>query len=350
MESSSGQKPARRVRYKGTHPRRFHEKYKELNPDKYKQDIEKIKASGKTPVSTHVPIAVEEILQILNPQPGQIGLDATLGYGGHAAELLKKIHPEGLLMALDQDPIELPKTKMRLESWIESNVLDVKLIVGAMNFSNAKNYLRQQGHAQVDFVLADLGLSSMQIDTPERGFSYKLEAPFDLRMNPDIGNAAVHFINTMSSAEMCELLATNSDEPHARQIADQLFKDKPQTTVQVARCVEKAMSKWSRKVRDREGATPIRRVFQAFRILVNDEFSVLDTLLTDLPYMLKKGGRVAILSFHSGEDRRVKKSFQSFLRDGIFSAVSPEALRPTMDEQSNNPRSKSAKIRWAIKA
>lgn len=346
----SGDKPKRRVRYKGTHPRKFHEKYKELNPEKYEQDIQKIKASGKTPAGTHIPIAVNEIMDVLAPKAGQTVLDATLGYGGHSKEFLKRIHPHGTLIGLDQDPLERPKTEERLQKFLKDTENLSRLIVGPINFADAKGFLRQAGIPQVDIILADLGLSSMQIDTPERGFSYKIEAPFDLRMNPEKGHPASFYLQSLTASEIADLLTTNADEPHARQIAEQLFRDKPQTTTDVAKSVERVTSKWSFKIREKEGTAPIRRVFQAFRILVNDEFGVLDRFLADIPHILKKSGRVAILSFHSGEDRRVKKSFQLFEREGIYSEVSPEIIRPSMQEQGANPRSKSAKLRWAIKA
>ncbi len=347
---TEGVKPKRRVRYKGTHPRRFHEKYKELQPEKYAGDVEKIIASGKTPAGTHIPIAVPEIMTALAPKPGQVALDATLGYGGHSREILRKISPGGIVIGLDQDPIERPKTQARLEEWIVAEQLSSQLIVGAINFSDAKGFLRQQSHPRVDMVLADLGLSSMQMDTPERGFSYKVEAPFDLRMNPNRGKSASDYMNSMNRQEIEEILVDFADEPHARQIAEQLFRDKPSTTTAVARSVERVTAKWSAKLRERESTTPIRRVFQAFRILVNDELGVLETFLGDLPQILKPGGRVAILSFHSGEDRRVKKTFQAYEREGIFAQVSPDIVRPSLREQSQNPRSKSAKLRWAVLA
>jgi 16S rRNA (cytosine1402-N4)-methyltransferase len=350
MDNDSENKPKRRVRYKGTHPRRFHEKYKELNPDKYSQEIEKVKARGHTPAGSHIPICLSEIIEALRPELGQVILDATLGYGGHAMEFLKRVGPSGFLIGLDQDPIERPKTTARLQEYLIINGLAPEsLIVGAINFSNAKSFLRQCGKGQVDMVLADLGLSSMQIDTPERGFSFKVDAPFDLRMNPDKGEPANVILAAMKAGEIAQLLVDNSDELRASQIAEQLVKDKPQTTLAVAASVETAMSKMSFKVREKEGTAPIRRVFQAFRILVNDEFGVLDTFLQDLPDMLKSGGRVAVLSFHSGEDRRVKKAFQAFFRAGEFSQIALEPIRPSFQEQNTNPRSKSAKLRWAVR-
>lgn len=346
-EESDQKKPARRVRYKGTHPKKFHEKYKELNPDKYIEDMDKVKARGMTPVGTHVPICVKEILEILNPSAGQFFVDATLGYGGHSLAILDKLKPGGKLLAFDQDPIERVKTEARLREKISD--WGVELTVGGINFSEAWNYVRQLGIGKVDGVLADLGLSSMQIDTPERGFSFKVDAPLDLRMNPSKGKAAAACWQEFTQTELENILREFSDEPHARQIAEQLLKDCPQTTVQTADSVKKVLARLSRKVQEQEGDTPIRRVFQALRIYVNQEFEVLEKFLSEIPNYLKPGGRVAILTFHSGEDRRVKKFFQAMHREQIFSHVSEEPLRPSFQEQSRNPRSKAAKLRWAQK-
>jgi 16S rRNA (cytosine1402-N4)-methyltransferase len=342
------QKPKRRVRYKGTHPRQFKEKYKELNPERYVEDVAKIMERGATPAGMHRPICLDEILSILKPRPGEIALDATLGYGGHSKALLEKLLPNGRLIAFDQDPIERPKTEPRLRTFLQNKgAEETALVVGAINFSKAWNFLRSQGLGRVDMVLADLGLSSMQIDTPERGFSFKNEALFDLRMNPQVGEPAASLVKSLSQEEMIQILTENADEPHAEQIAAALVKDRPQSTFEVAACIERVMKQWSAKTREKEGDTPVRRVFQAFRIAVNDEYSVLETFLADIPNYLKPGGRLAILSFHSGEDRRVKKSLQSYFREGIYSEISPEPMRASGAEQRSNPRSSSAKLRWA---
>jgi 16S rRNA (cytosine1402-N4)-methyltransferase len=343
-------KPKRRVRYKGTHPRKFHEKYKELNPEKYSEDVAKIMERGTTPAGMHRPICVDEILTVLSPKPGETALDATMGYGGHSRALLEKILPGGKLLALDQDSIERPKTEERLRRFLsDGGFEDSSLVVGAINFSEAWNFARSRGIGYVDMVLADLGLSSMQIDTPERGFSFKVEAPFDLRMNPENPAKASDLVRALAVQDIAQMLVENADEPHAEQIAQALAQDRPQTTTEVADCVRRVMKKWSKKTQEREGDTPIRRVFQAFRIAVNDEFGVLDTFLGNLPRLLKPGGRVAILSFHSGEDRRVKKAFQAHHRDGVYSDISPDPLRASPAEQRANPRASSAKLRWAIR-
>lgn len=224
------------------------------------------------------------------------------------------------------------------------------LLVGPINFSESWSFLRQNGFSKVDGVLADLGLSSMQIDTPERGFSFKVDAPLDLRMNPQEGKPAFSLLETMTLAELTEILVENADEPRARQIAAALLKHKPRTTSAAADVVSGVMKTFSPKVREKEGDAPIRRMFQALRIQVNNEFGSLEKFLEDLPHFLKPGGRAAILSFHSGEDRRVKKAFQAGERSGIYSEVAPEPLRPSAQEQGRNPRSKSAKWRWAVRS
>jgi 16S rRNA (cytosine1402-N4)-methyltransferase len=339
------EKPKRRVRYSGKNPRKFSEKYKELNPEKYSQDIEKIKSRGATPVGTHRPICVDEILAILKPQPGETALDATLGYGGHTSFIIPKVQPQGRVIGLDQDPIERVKTEARLKS---SGIPEGSFILGAINFSEAKTFLTENKIFKVDMILADLGISSMQIDDPLRGFSLKNDAPLDLRMNPHTGIKASELLTSLSVASLADLLRENSDEKRADVIAKALVLKKPKTTFEMADVIREVISGFSKKVQLEEGETPIRRAFQALRISVNDEFGVLDRFLKDIPSMLKPGGRVAILSFHSGEDRRVKKSFQAFERDHTYSQVAQEFIRPSPEEQRNNTRSKSAKLRWAL--
>ncbi len=338
-------KPKRRVRYKGKNPVKFTEKYKEHNPDLYSDDIEKVKQRGATPVGTHRPICVAEILNILKPVAGETALDATLGYGGHTSQILPLLIPGGRLIALDQDPIERPKTESRLR---KLGFSQESFTVGAINFSQAQKFLNQIGIPKVDLILADLGLSSMQIDHPGRGFSYKTNAPLDLRMNPAIGISAAELLNTVSVSTLTDILHTNSDEMRAEVIAKYLILKKPKTSAELVESMRTVMAGFSKKVQEVEGDAPIRRVFQALRIAVNDEFGVLDQFLNDIPMMLKAGGRVAILSFHSGEDRRVKKSFQNGHRIGLYKEISTEFIRPGPEEQRSNSRSKSAKLRWAI--
>ncbi len=345
-----GEKPKRRVRYKGTHPKAFKEKYKELNPEQYAADVEKVKQQGRTPAGMHRSICVNEIMDFLQLQPGQTGLDATLGYGGHSAEMLRRIIPGGKLYAIDVDPIELPRTRERLAAMgFGEDVLSIQ----KMNFSGIDRIAAESG--PLDFVIADLGVSSMQIDNPDRGFSFKVEGPLDLRLNPKSGQPASALLKTVSRDELEELLVEHSDEPYfepiAQAISTRIKKGVAiETTTQLKQIISDALQFLPESMRNEDIKKACQRTFQALRIAVNDEFGVLETFLEKLPDVLASGGRVAILTFHSGEDRRVKKSFQALNRTGIYSAVAPEPIRPTAEESHANPRARSAKLRWAIKA
>ncbi|WRS28452.1 16S rRNA (cytosine(1402)-N(4))-methyltransferase RsmH [Oscillospiraceae bacterium MB08-C2-2] len=339
----------RRTRYQGTHPKNFSEKYKELEPDKYGETIEKIIQKGNTPAGMHISICVEEILEILQIQPGQTGLDATFGYGGHTVEMLKRLNANGRLYALDVDPIEIVKTKNRLNKLgYGSEILTVK----QMNFANID---RAVTPGSLDFVLADLGVSSMQIDNPERGFTYKREGPLDLRLNPEDGYTAADRLRTISQYELEEILTKNADEPYAREISiaivSKIKKGLDVTTTTVLReIINETLSFIPAKQRKDAVNKSSQRTFQALRIDINREFDVLSEFLEKLPHVLKTGGRVAILTFHSGEDRLVKKSFKALLNQGIYSDVARNVIRASAAECRENPRARSAKLRWAVKA
>jgi 16S rRNA (cytosine1402-N4)-methyltransferase len=343
-------KPTRRIRYSGTHPKAYKEKYKELHPEHYAQDVEKVMMQGRTPAGMHRSICVQEILDFLQIKSGQIGLDATLGYGGHSAEMLKCVMPNGHLYALDVDGQELPKTKERLANLgFGENVLTIK----KMNFSNIDVVVYESG--LFNFVLADLGISSMQIDNPERGFSFKIDGPLDLRLNQKTGKSAAEFLQNISVQDLQNVLIANADEPYAAEIATlivaTLQSGKPiNTTMQLYQIIKDALAHLPSYLGADVVKKSCQRCFQALRIAVNNEFVVLDKFLEKLPHALAPGGRVAILSFHSGEDRRVKKSFQQYEREGIYSSVAPDIIRPSVEECATNPRAKSAKLRWAIKA
>lgn len=339
----------RRVRYRGTHPRKFTEKYKELNPQKYPDTVAKVVASGKTPAGMHRPIMVDEIVRVLDLRPGQTVVDCTLGYGGHAAELLKRIRPGGKLIALDADPIEIVRTEERLRAagWTPG-----ELIIRHKNFAALQNVLTELGVPLADAILADLGVSSMQLDDPARGFSYKSAGPLDLRLNPNKGISAANWLAGASRDKLLNALRENSDEPYADLISDAILTHQSdiKETQQLAEIVRNALLSLPRGLREREGDAPVRRTFQALRIVVNDEFGVLENLLRILPQCLAPNGRTAILTFHSGEDRRVKRSFQDGKRLGLYSAIADEPIRPGAEELRANPRSSSAKLRWAVRS
>jgi len=349
MEDQTPKNP-RRVRYKGTHPKTFQEKYKELQPENFQEDVEKVLQKGRTPAGMHRSICVNEILEFLQIKPGQIGVDATLGYGGHSIEMLKCLIPNGHLYATDVDPIELPKTKERLANLgYGPEILTIK----KMNFAGIDLIAADAG--LLNFVLADLGVSSMQLDNPERGFSLKIEGPLDLRLNPNSGKPASSFLKTLNRDELAAILIENADEPYYDEISNAVMSRIKNgvnitTTKQFQDIVKEALDFLPVNTKIEETKKACQRCFQALRIEINNEFGVLDKFLEKLPYALASGGRVAILSFHSGEDRRVKKSFQSLFRAGAYSEIAPEPIKASAQECYNNTRARSAKLRWAIKA
>lgn len=343
-------KHQRRPRYKGTHPKAFKDKYKELQPELYADTIEKVIQKGSTPAGMHISICVKEILEFLQITPGQVGLDATLGYGGHTLEMLKCLDHKGHLYSLDVDTIELPRTTKRLRDLGYGPEI---LTTVQMNFSNIDKILPDSG--PLNFILADLGVSSMQIDNPDRGFSYKSEGPLDLRLNPNKGISAAERLKNITQDELQYMFLENSDEPHsveiARAIISEIRKGKEiATTTQLKEIIQNALNFIPEKERKDEVKKSCQRCFQALRIDVNNEFEVLYDFLEKLPNCLAKGGRVAILSFHSGEDRLVKKSFKRFHKEGIYSEIATEFIRPSLEECNLNSRARSAKLRWAIKA
>lgn len=385
----------RRVRYKGTHPRAFEEKYKEHDPEKYADTVAKVIEKGSTPAGMHIPIMVKEILDFLQIRPGQKGLDATLGYGGHTRKMLEKLTeasgtsgltdevyikddvqtkgdswknpeensednseevfrekaPEGHLYALDVDPIEIVKTGERLQ---KAGYGEEILTILQQNFANLETVAKEYG--PFDFMLADLGVSSMQIDDPKRGFSYKADGPLDLRLDPQHGIPASQRLRELNREELIGMLVENSDEPYAEQIASEICKTfkkggSMDTTTALREAIERALCflPENKEKKDILKKT-CQRVFQALRIDVNSEFEVLEAFLNALPEALADAGRVAILTFHSGEDRLVKKAFQQYYREGIFEEIATDVIRPTAEECRQNGRARSTKMRWAIRA
>lgn len=349
-KQETGTPHKRRVRYSGTHPRHFSEKYKELQPEKYGETIEKVIRKGSTPAGMHISICVKEIIDFLQIQPGQTGVDATLGYGGHTLAMLKCLDHQGHIYGLDVDPIESAKTKERLaRQGFGEDMITVRLL----NFANIDELAKE--HGPFDFVLADLGVSSMQIDNPERGFSYKTEGPLDLRLNPEAGISAAERLKNISQQELCGMLIENADEPYAEEISrtvvTEIRKGRPiDTTVRLKEAIEKALSFIPEKDRKEAVKKSCQRTFQALRIDINNEYEVLYQFLEKLPQVLAEGGRAAILTFHSGEDRLVKKSFKEFYRQGIYKEISKDVIRPSAEECAMNSRARSTKMRWAIKA
>lgn len=339
-------KYTRRKRYSGTYPKKFSEKYKEQNPDFYADTVEKVLHKGNTPAGMHRSIMVEEILDFLNIKPGEIGLDLTVGFGGHSKEMLRKLNHTGHLHGIDQDPLELPKTKERLETYgFTSN----DFTLHELNFKD----LDQIDVTGFDFILADLGVSSMQIDDPARGFTFREDGPLDLRMNPNIGVPAYSRLLQLSEIELEYMLVENADEKYAKEIAKAITAEKQQghfiqTTQELYKVIQSALNHLLKAVYKDELKKAASRTFQALRIDVNSEYEVLYELLEKIPTCLNTGGRVAILSFHSGEDRLVKKAFKQYVHEGIFQSMDGPIL-PSKEEVYDNPRARSAKLRIAVK-
>lgn len=330
----------RRPRYSGKYPRRFEEKYKEQDPARYQDTVAKVLASGKTPAGTHRPILVDEILTALAPQPGEFAVDCTLGYGGHASALLPRLQPGGRLLGLDADPLQLPRTEARLRA---TGFGPESFEAVRSNFAGLPQVLEARSLPGVHLILADLGLSSMQIDDPARGFSVKFAGPLDMRMNPQRGPTAADLLARFTPAQLAVALVEHADEPRAPELAKHLAGRRFETTRALADAIRAALPRLAMD----DVTLTIRRVFQALRIAVNDEFSALDTLLRHLPRCLLPGGRVAILTFHSGEDRRVKYAFEVGRATGVYSAIAEDVIRPSATERRDNPRSTPAKLRWA---
>lgn len=337
-------RPPRRKRYSGKNPRRFEEKYKELDPERFAETVGKVLESGKTPVGMHVPILVAECLDALRLEPGQVGIDATLGYGGHAREILGRIAPGGRVIGLDVDPIEQPKTEARLRALGHG---EESFVAVRSNYAGSRKVLDGLGLEAVDFIFADLGCSSMQFDDPSRGFSFKTAGPLDMRMNPGRGIPAGEWLAKVKREKLAEVLHDYSDEPLAEEIAAALAGKRLSGTRDLVAVIH-AVPEVGRMDAERSELA-VRRVFQAVRIAVNEEFSSLDAFLRMLPGCLKPGGRVAVLTFHSGEDRRVKRAFQQGERDGIWAEVSDGVIVAGPEERRSNPRSTPAKLRWAVR-
>lgn len=353
----TGETHRRRPRYRGRNPRRFEEKYKELDPVAFPDMQQHILAQGKTPAGMHIPVMLREAIDVLRPGPGESVLDCTVGFGGHAAELIRCVGPTGRLVGCDVDAAELERTRARLAA------VGLHGEFRRMHFAGIGKLLSELNIAGFDAILADLGVSSMQLDDPRRGFSYKQDGPLDMRMDSRLVTTAADLLMSLSESELSNALLELSDEPDHAAIARAIVRKRAvlplTTTKQLVDIAFEAKGVSKRAWRDQrrddadtssKPAHPATLTFQALRILVNDELNGLSQLLRLAPHCLKPGGRIGIISFHSGEDRLVKKAFQQGVRDGLYDDAADEPIRPTIAEVRANPRSASAKLRWARRA
>jgi 16S rRNA (cytosine1402-N4)-methyltransferase len=286
----------------------------------------------------HIPVLLEEVLAALKPKKGHVVVDCTVGLGGHSAELLER----GVrVIGLDLDPANLKEAQERFE------IQGGDFSLHHSNFAALPTILAEVGIEAVDGILADLGVSSPHIDDARRGFSYRRPGPLDMRMDPTRGKTAAEVLDRMSEEELAQSILELGDEEDAAKIAELIVRRRPiRTTQQLMELVCEARDF---TVQRAAGAKlhPAARTFQALRMIVNREMANLERLLAVIPSCLKPGGAAAIISFHSGEDRRVKQAFRDGLRSGVYAKISEEAVTATEDEKLSNPRSRSAKLRWA---
>jgi 16S rRNA (cytosine1402-N4)-methyltransferase len=317
------------------------------SPARYASDVQSVSVSGKPPDAIHRPIMVEEVIRCLRPRPGDVAVDCTLGGGGHAQAILERVQPGGRLIGLDVDPLELPRTEARLRA---AGFGPDTFVARQGTFALLPHTLAVEGLATADLIVADLGVSTMQADDPGRGFSYKVAGPLDMRMNPSLGETASQLLARLSEEALAAMLTENADEPHALLIAALLKRKPVQTTHALERLVRMELTSAFPGLAKADVKMSVRRTFQALRIAVNDEFAALDRLLASLPDCLGPGGRAVILTFHSGEDRRVKRAFRAGFRAGMYSDVADEVVRSAKEETFANRRAAAAKLRWAVRA
>lgn len=299
-----------------------------------------------------MPVLINEVMNWLRPMPGEIVADCTLGFGGHASEFIRRISPGGRLIGFDVDGAQLERTRKRLEAIAAPEAFGLH----RRNFAGIGNVLAEEGIDGYDVIFADLGISSMQVDDPSRGISYKGDGPLDMRMDDRLARTGADVLAQISQQELSEALRDLSDEPDHQVIAQWIVQQRQvQPIEQVSQLVRLVLNAKGFSPRGRfkpawevpGGLHPAARTFQALRILVNDEMGSLRALLRTAPYILRPGGRVGIISFHSGEDRLVKQSLRDLHRQGVYTSTSEDVIRPAPREVAANPRSSSAKFRWA---
>lgn len=339
----------RRKRYKSTHPRSFEEKYKELAADP--DALAKAKARGSTPAGAHLPIMVKEVLEALGPLAGAKVLDCTLGWGGHAEELARAAGPDGSVIGLDRDGEELARTEARLRK------NGVTIVARRTDYAGALQILRDLKLGGVDALLADLGVSSMQLDRPERGMSFKNDGPLDMRMDRSSGRTAAEWLASASEAEIADALVRYGDEPDAPKVAAALAAlaargRAPKTTAELAAAVGVAKNLGEGRFlkKDAFSRHPAARTFQALRIVVNSERESLTRLLRDLPALVRSGGRAAFLTFHSGEEKLIQEGLRTQAAAGLWRAPLAEPRKPSPEEVRENPRARSARLWRAVRA
>ncbi|HZY90197.1 MAG TPA: 16S rRNA (cytosine(1402)-N(4))-methyltransferase RsmH [Gemmataceae bacterium] len=312
----------------------------------------RFRGQRSTPPGEHRPVLLDEVLAALAPAPGGVFVDCTVGWAGHSVELLRRVGPAGRLIGLDLDPENLPRARERLAA------VGPAFGLHHSNFAGLPAVLAAEGVTAADGVLADLGMSSMQVDDAGRGFSYSRDGPLDMRMDRSRGRTAAQLLATLPRDELARALRELGDEPEAERVAELIVEARRRAPLERTDDLARLLLEAGRggkpwRLRPKPGRWelhPAARTFQALRILVNRELANLEQLLRVLPGVLRPGGVAAVISFHSGEDRLVKAAFRAGQRDGVYGEVTPEPVRATEAERAANPRSRSAKLRWTRRA
>jgi 16S rRNA (cytosine1402-N4)-methyltransferase len=308
-------------------------------------------AHRSTSPGQHRPVLLDEVLAILDPQPGQVAVDCTLGWAGHSTELSRRVGPTGKLVGIDLDADNLPSARQRLEA------IGHPFTLHHGNFAGIPSMLASEGLDGCDLLLADLGMSSMQLDDANRGFSYVRDGPLDMRMDRTRGSTVAQLLQTIGQDQLATALREFGDEPDAEKVAAAILAAREHSPLATTKELSdvicqaaaggKAAQPWRLHPTPQQWNThPAARTFQALRILINRELANLQAMLRQLPAMLRPGGVAAIISFHSGEDRLVKAAFRAGRHDRTYRDGAEDPIRPTWQERQSNPRSRSAKLRW----
>jgi 16S rRNA (cytosine1402-N4)-methyltransferase len=295
--------------------------------------------------SGHVPVLLKEAIDFLAIKRGGTYIDATVGLGGHSLEIVKRLGVPGHLIGLDKDPAALDETRARLSTSGGEDQPEVSLLHGSF-----AEIVQRFEPASADGLLADLGVSSLQLDTPSRGFSFQAEGALDMRMNPLAGPTAEQVVNQVDEVTLANLIYEFGEERRSRRIARAIVRSRPiRTTAELADVVSAAARPMNRFDKDDRRIHPATRTFQALRIFVNHELDDLRELLTAIPRVLKPGAKVVIISFHSLEDRIVKDAFREGVKQGFYKLLTKKPVTAGQEEIDRNPRSRSAKMRAAEK-
>ena len=333
----------RRKRYAGRYPRNFSDRYKEHSGDE--ATVKRVREKGGTPAGTHVPIMVSECLEHLNASDATVAVDCTLGYGGHSSALIAALPQNARLLCFDRDGVELKKTHARLAPLASDGNVELEAVHA--NYACVGVELARR-NVRASCLLADLGCSSMQIDDPERGFTFKRDGPLDMRMGLAEATAA-EFLRRASIKEVAAALRDGADfsRRDSREIAVAILKEPIPTTTTLLADRVRAVRLEEEDCSDDDA---VKRAMQALRIVVNGEFDALEELLASLPDILAPGGRAVFLTFHSGEDRRVKKALKAGVASGIYADAARRPVRPSPQERRSNSRSGCCKLRWCMRA